>query len=227
MSLELSGTTGVKGVAGSVSAPSVVGDDTNTGISFPSADTIKFSTGGVERMSITNSGLTGDGSGLTGIGGGKILQVVQTQILTSSSTASQSFADTALVRTITPSSSSNKILCMVDMKMSGSGESFLKLVRFVGGTGYNIAYSTVNTTYTANQGFSSTYHTTSYGNYYDFRSVTVSTLDTAVSAAEHSYRVQWRAQQGTVYMNRTAYHTGTLNYSGSGCSTITLMEVAA
>ena len=58
MSLELSGTTGVKGVAGSVSAPSIVGDDTNTGISFPSADTIKFSTGGVERMSITNSGIT-------------------------------------------------------------------------------------------------------------------------------------------------------------------------
>jgi len=67
MSLELSGTTGVKGVAGSVSAPSIVGDDTNTGISFPAADTIKFSTGGVERLSITNSGLSGDGSGLTGI----------------------------------------------------------------------------------------------------------------------------------------------------------------
>ena len=65
MSLELSGTTGVKGVAGSVSAPSIVGDDTNTGISFPSADTIKFSTGGVERMSITNSGITGITAGIT------------------------------------------------------------------------------------------------------------------------------------------------------------------
>ena len=70
MSLELSGTTGVKGVAGSVAAPSIVGDDTNTGISFPAADTIKFSTGGVERFAITNSGISGDGSGLTGIAGG-------------------------------------------------------------------------------------------------------------------------------------------------------------
>ena len=61
MSLELSGTTGLKGVAGSVAAPSIVGDDTNTGISFPAADTIKFSTGGVERMSITNSGVTATG----------------------------------------------------------------------------------------------------------------------------------------------------------------------
>ena len=65
MSLELSGTTGVKGVAGSVSAPSIVGDDTNTGISFPSADTIKFSTGGVERMSITNSVVSGITAGIT------------------------------------------------------------------------------------------------------------------------------------------------------------------
>ena len=80
MSLELSGTTGVKGVAGSVSAPSIVGDDTNTGISFPSADTIKFSTGGVERMSITNSGVTG-----TGIGAGKVLQVISTKTTSASS----------------------------------------------------------------------------------------------------------------------------------------------
>ena len=70
MSLELSGTTGLKGVAGSVAAPSIVGDDTNTGISFPAADTIKFSTGGVERFAISNSGLSGDGSGLTGLTNG-------------------------------------------------------------------------------------------------------------------------------------------------------------
>ena len=62
MSLELSGTTpAIKGVAGSVSAPAITGDDVDTGISFPSANTIKFSTGGVERMSITNSGVTGAG----------------------------------------------------------------------------------------------------------------------------------------------------------------------
>ena len=62
MSLELSGTTpAIKGVAGSVSAPALTGDDVDTGISFPSANTIKFSTGGVERMSITDSGVTGAG----------------------------------------------------------------------------------------------------------------------------------------------------------------------
>ena len=55
MALNINGTTGISGVDGSVSAPAVTGTDSNTGITFPSADTIKFSTGGVERMAITNS----------------------------------------------------------------------------------------------------------------------------------------------------------------------------
>ena len=54
MALNINGTTGISGVDGSVSAPAVTGTDSNTGITFPSADTIKFSTGGVERISITN-----------------------------------------------------------------------------------------------------------------------------------------------------------------------------
>ena len=64
MALNINGTTGISGVDGSVSAPAVTGTDSNTGITFPSADTIKFSTGGVERMSITNSGVTGVGGNL-------------------------------------------------------------------------------------------------------------------------------------------------------------------
>jgi len=63
MALNINGTTGISGVDGSVSAPAVTGTDSNTGITFPSADTIKFSTGGVERMQISNSGVTGTGVG--------------------------------------------------------------------------------------------------------------------------------------------------------------------
>ena len=111
MSLELSGTTGVKGVAGAVSAPSIVGDDTNTGISFPSADTIKFSTGGVERMSITNSGVTG-------ISGGKLLQTVTVSDSVRETSGSISlisastYYSTPFAVTITPSATSSKILLM-------------------------------------------------------------------------------------------------------------------
>ena len=63
MALNINGTTGISGVDGSVSAPALTGTDSNTGITFPSADTIKFSTGGVERMAITNSGITGISGG--------------------------------------------------------------------------------------------------------------------------------------------------------------------
>ena len=69
MAFILDGTTGIATVNGSVSAPSQRGQDTNSGISY-AADTIKFSTNGVERLAISNSGLSGDGSGLTGISAG-------------------------------------------------------------------------------------------------------------------------------------------------------------
>ena len=65
MPLNINGTTGISGVDGSVSAPAITGTDSNTGITFPSADVIKFSTAGVERMAITNSGITGITAGIT------------------------------------------------------------------------------------------------------------------------------------------------------------------
>ena len=64
MAFIIDGTTGIATVDGSVAAPSQRGQDSNSGISY-AADTIKFSTGGVERMSITNSGVTGITAGIT------------------------------------------------------------------------------------------------------------------------------------------------------------------
>tara|TARA_R100001086_G_scaffold229680_1_gene149654 strand:- start:2794 stop:3480 length:687 start_codon:yes stop_codon:yes gene_type:complete len=55
MALTLNGTTGISGVNGSASAPSVVGSDSNTGVAFAS-DTVLFSTGGSERARIDSSG---------------------------------------------------------------------------------------------------------------------------------------------------------------------------
>ena len=165
----------------------------------------------------------------TGFGGGKILQVVQTQVTTVSSTNSDSFSDTPLVRTITPSSASNKILCLVDMQFGADNgvSPIFKLVRFDNnGTGYNIAYSSVS----ANEpGFHGVYIGSSGAGlgYYGLLNAGVNTLDTAVNAAEHSYRVQWRAKGGTAYLNRTGYTTTGVNYAMTGCSTITLMEVEA
>lgn len=48
MAIVINGTTGISGVDGSASVPSLVGTDTNTGMYFPSADTIAFSEGGTQ-----------------------------------------------------------------------------------------------------------------------------------------------------------------------------------
>ena len=103
MALNINGTTGISGVDGSVSAPALTGTDSNTGITFPAADTIKFSTGGVERMSITNSGVTG-------AGGGKILQVQQGTTYSTNNYSSVDFQNTVVTVNITPTAADSKFL---------------------------------------------------------------------------------------------------------------------
>jgi len=116
MALNINGTTGISGVDGSVSAPAVTGTDSNTGITFPSADTIKFATGGVERMQITNSGVTG-----TGIGAGKILQVVsvtEDAYAAQDSSANTKYGSLSVNVQITPSASTSKILLFYSVSLS-------------------------------------------------------------------------------------------------------------
>ena len=153
MALNINGTTGISGVDGSVSAPAVTGTDSNTGITFPSADTIKFSTGGVERMQISNSGVTG-----TGISAGKILQVIQTQ---SSTTVTATSETDLLTLSITPSSASNKILVSfnVIVWITPSGNAFANAKLYRGtSSGTQISYvnggngsNNYNYTYLSNQ----------------------------------------------------------------------------
>ena len=61
MALTLNGTTGIAGANGSASTPAVQGEDTNTGVFFPAADTVAVATGGSERMRVDSSGNVGIG----------------------------------------------------------------------------------------------------------------------------------------------------------------------
>jgi hypothetical protein len=61
MPLTLNGTTGIAGANGSASTPAVQGEDTNTGVFFPAADTVAVATGGSERMRVDSSGNLGLG----------------------------------------------------------------------------------------------------------------------------------------------------------------------
>jgi len=232
MSLELSGTTGVKGVAGSVSAPSIVGDDTNTGISFPAADTIKFSTGGVERMSITNSGVSG-------ISGGKLLQTVTVSDSVRETSGSISlisantYYSTPFAVTITPSATSSKILLMGHIMGEATLDDYLivwGIERAIsGGATTDIiapaAGSRVRCISLANTNFYNSEVQSTPSSIITFSGL----IDSPNTTSATTYTVQVNAPQNTsvgFYYNRAVTDTDSINYE-RGLSWITAQEIAA
>ena len=231
MSLELSGTTGVKGVAGSVSAPSIVGDDTNTGISFPSADTIKFSTGGVERMSITNSGVTG-------ISGGKLLQTVTVSDSVRETSGSISlisastYYSTPFAVTITPSATSSKILLMGHIMGEATIDDYLivwSIERAISGgattdilapaAGSRVRCISLANTNFYNSEVQSTPASINFSGLVDSPNTTSATTYTFQVAAPQNTSVGF-------YYNRTVTDTDNVNFE-RGLSWITAQEIAA
>ena len=202
MALNINGTTGISGVDGSVSAPALTGTDSNTGITFPSADTIKFSTGGVERIVINNSGISGTGI-LTS--GGKILQVIHAFTTTTFTTTSDTLADIGLSASITPSSSSNKVFAFGNIGgIETSGDNY--------GQG---AFLRDSTTIIADldRGIGFTGDATR-----QFTNAPFFILDSPSSTSSLTYKLQFRIPAGG----------GTITTQTNGSrSTITLMEVAA
>ena len=222
MSLELSGTTGVKGVAGSVSTPSIVGDDTNTGISFPSADTIKFSTGGVERMSITNSGVSG-------ISTGKVLQVVQSTITSAAVqniNAGSNYDWSSFSASITPASTSNKVLITAMLSLVGESSHPFYLKIKNGTTGSYLSGSRGNSSGSREL---VTTGIPTQSNDYTMGNVYVEFLDSpsTASAVQYYFTISHGSNtQRAIYINQTDADTNSYQYS-RGISTLTLKEIAA
>ena len=143
----------------------------------------------------------GDGSNLTGITTGKILQVVQTGAPAGFSTTNSTVQDTGHDASITPSSSSNKILVTVSW------------------VGYN------NSTGRTYKAYLYRGATKIYGQHLGedsgiaFMSNSIVKLDSPSTTSSVTY---------TMYVGTDG--VGTAYYSGShaqGASTITLMEIAA
>ena len=220
MALNINGTTGISGVAGSVSAPALTGTDSNNGISFPAADTIKFSTGGVERMSITNSGVTG-------AGGGKILQLLSaTKTDTQSISANATPSDiVGLSITITPASSSSKFYITGKVQYAVQYGTTHQLHINVNGTEVGLGdASGVRPRAHGGNGYISTGQ--SYANY----SVAVDFLVNASDGNAHTIKLQGSNPDtngsGTLHINRTQ-QDGNGPANPRYVSTLTVMEVGA
>ena len=163
--------------------------------------------------------LRGDGA-FAAAGGGKILQVKKTKLTSAVSiTGVTSYADISSFSVdITPASASNKILVIVDMKASTSGEAVFKLVRNSTDIG--------NSTAGAYTSFHGLFGNTARSHYYDLQSIHFSFLDDAQDTNAHTYKVQWsNVTNVSTYLNRTAYSATGTHYSYSGSSGITVMEI--
>jgi len=211
MSLELSGTTpAIKGVAGSVSAPAITGDDADTGISFPSANTIKFSTGGVERMSITDSGVVG-------AGGGKVLKYETYTTTTATSTSGQTFVDTGLSGTIQPSAANSKILVIVNQffRTTSSTVNTGTSVQVLEGSNVVVPSQTNDLYYFGGGGASSTSM-----NFHDRFAVTMIHTPSYSVGDTLTYKTQMKSLSDGGVTSSTAQNSSSSSY-------LTLLELAA
>jgi hypothetical protein len=148
--------------------------------------------------------------------GGKILQVVQTFKNDTASTNSGTFADiSGFTVSITPSSTSSKILYTGSLYLSStSSEAVFRLKRTIGGTATNISVSSVLDD-TNDGSFVHGGGSRKDGHAWEF-------LDSPNTTSAITYGISWRVHSGTTYLNRT-WDAGAFH----GASAITVMEVAA
>ncbi len=188
-------------------------------------------TNAIRSTSASADAITFDGSGnatfpanatcsgtATGFGGGKILQVVQTYYTTIFSSTSTSYVDVGLSATITPSSTSNKILILTQLSVGCSSTNSVSF-RLYNGSSEITAATNANVT---NGGALIAAINHPSGAQYDIDQIPNNFLYTSNTTSATTIKVYGKTDDGTFYINRYGYST-----SVGGGSSITLMEVGA
>jgi len=145
--------------------------------------------------------------------GGKVLQVVNSTFGTPTTTSSNVYSDTGLSASITPSSTSNKILVFVTlngcMKATGATGIACKLVR--------------NTTDIHNIESLATYTGSGSTQEIAIGSISTSYSDSPSLDSSITYKVQFKSFNNVAYV----YINNESGGSGTSVSTMTLMEIEA
>ena len=180
--------------------------------------------------------LNADGSTTIASGAGKILQVVSTNKDDTYSTNATSFTSIGLNATITPSSTSSKILVILDLVFGANQNSYNygRIVRTPsGGSTTAIAIGEDRTSSLSNSQRAS-FSMTSINNgnaVYKLWHASVNFLDTPSTTAATTYAVQGRSGEGGsggyFYINRPYTPDNQALYQVGTSSNLTLMEVAA
>jgi hypothetical protein len=150
----------------------------------------------------------------------KIIQVVSTTLNTSFSTSGtyNSWVDvTGLSVSITPTSSSSKILVIFEIMGVSTSNGWVRLVR-------DSTAISVGTTAGSRPAVSSGNLTSGNGNIQLQDSGVY--LDSPATTSATTYKMQVITDTGTFYINRTTNDSDNV-YSGRGVSSITVMEVPA
>ena len=157
-------------------------------------------------------------------GAGAILQVVQVAKTDVASTSSTDWTDlSGLSASITPSSSSNKILVTAFLgQFSGSDMVYVGLC-----TGDGTGIIQGDTATGAESSATGAYHGgNSQGEaWYSANPATIVKLHSPNTTSSFTYKIRWRGNGTTAYLNRNRSDSG--QYALRCASTITLMEVAA
>ena len=167
-----------------------------------------------------------DGSALTGMpAGGKVLQVVQAELTGLVNFASgQVFLDTGLSATITPSSTSSKILVMANMTAGSSHSNNF-------GIGYRILRgSTTVAEADANTGRMQGHSIGTAGStLHDVQTAPLQYLDSPSTTSATTYKIQGGARDRAAWtLNRPASDGDATTWARLyGISTIILMEIGA
>ena len=155
--------------------------------------------------------------------GGKVLQVVSTAKTDTFSTSNTSFTDvTGLSVSITPSSSSNKILILSKIPLACSGGYYTNMQLLRDSTSIFIGDSAGNRTRSTSYIFDQT-----YAGVIGTFDCNITFLDSPSTTSSITYKIQIKTHTagGSAFLNRSSTDTDSASY-GRVPSSITLMEIA-
>jgi len=192
-------------------------------INADGSNEIKFQINAVEKASINSSGLltsttidatvlTGNlpaisGASLTGISGGKVLQVVFGSTVTGVQSTSSTYADVGLSAAITPAATTSKVLVIVTINGLG---------KHTADTGMGLRLVRGVTTISVISQFLGRGWGTGY---YYLGNASTSYLDSPSTTSATTYKA--------TYNNTTGTGTVQIGYGTNPMSTITLIEIGA
>jgi len=160
----------------------------------------------------------------SGADGGGIIQVVSNTKTDTASVTGATFGDVGLSVNITPTSSSNKILILVQANIGASVGYSMKTRLMRDSTAIHIGDSS------SSRPQATTEVTQTYGsnNNYNADQANIVFLDSPATTSQVTYKIQMASYSTyIVYINRNGADLNTTGYDARTASSITVMEISA